>query len=204
MCVDAPGAGTMPRGRDARTEAAMTTTRIEHDTFGDIDVPADRLWGAQTQRSLQHFAISTERMPRELLRALACVKRCAAEVNAAARPARRGQGRRDRRRGRRGARRSARRRVPALRLADRLRHADQHEHERGAGEPRLAAAGRHGGHGAPRAPQRRREPRPVVERRVPDRDERRRRARDRDDAAARARHAARHARGQGGARSPTS
>jgi fumarate hydratase class II len=37
--------------------------RIERDTFGDIAVPADRLWGAQTQRSLQHFDISTERMP---------------------------------------------------------------------------------------------------------------------------------------------
>ena len=59
----------------------MTATRIEHDTFGDIEVPADRLWGAQTERSLHHFAISTERMPRELLRALALVKRCAADVN---------------------------------------------------------------------------------------------------------------------------
>ena len=59
----------------------MTATRIEHDTFGDIEVPADRLWGAQTERSLHHFAISTERMPSELLRALALVKRCAADVN---------------------------------------------------------------------------------------------------------------------------
>ena len=59
----------------------MTTTRIEHDTFGDIAVPADRLWGAQTERSLHHFEISTERMPPELLRALALVKRCAADVN---------------------------------------------------------------------------------------------------------------------------
>ena len=59
----------------------MSHERIEHDSFGDIAVPADRLWGAQTQRSLQFFAISTERMPVELLRALALVKRCAAEVN---------------------------------------------------------------------------------------------------------------------------
>ena len=44
--------------------------RIEKDTFGPIEVPADRLWGAQTQRSLQNFAISTEKMPRELIRAL--------------------------------------------------------------------------------------------------------------------------------------
>jgi fumarate hydratase class II len=57
------------------------TNRTEHDTFGPVDVPAERLWGAQTQRSLQHFAISTETMPRELVRALALVKRAAASVN---------------------------------------------------------------------------------------------------------------------------
>ena len=57
--------------------------RIEHDTFGDIEVPAAALWGAQTQRSLHHFAISTEKMPRELVRALALVKRSAAVVNRA-------------------------------------------------------------------------------------------------------------------------
>ncbi len=56
-------------------------TRTEHDSFGDIDVPADCLWGAQTQRSLQFFAISTERMPDELLAALAQVKRAAAVAN---------------------------------------------------------------------------------------------------------------------------
>ena len=49
--------------------------------MGDIAVPADRLWGAQTQRSLSHFAISDERMPTALLRALAMVKRAAAVVN---------------------------------------------------------------------------------------------------------------------------
>ncbi len=57
-------------------------TRLEKDTFGDIAVPADRLWGAQTQRSLQNFRISTERQPIELIRALALVKRAAAQVNA--------------------------------------------------------------------------------------------------------------------------
>lgn len=55
--------------------------RIEHDSFGAIAVPADRLWGAQTQRSLQHFAISSERMPPELLLALAQVKRACAIAN---------------------------------------------------------------------------------------------------------------------------
>jgi fumarate hydratase class II len=55
--------------------------RIEKDTFGPIEVPADRLWGAQTQRSLHHFHISTERMPAELIAALAQVKRACAVVN---------------------------------------------------------------------------------------------------------------------------
>jgi len=57
------------------------TQRIERDSFGEIAVPAERLWGAQTQRSLEHFAISNERMPRELILALAMVKRAAALVN---------------------------------------------------------------------------------------------------------------------------
>jgi fumarate hydratase class II len=56
-------------------------TRIEKDTFGPIEVPADRLWGAQTQRSLHHFKISGERMPRALVHALALVKKAAALVN---------------------------------------------------------------------------------------------------------------------------
>jgi fumarate hydratase class II len=56
-------------------------TRIETDTFGPIEVPADRYWGAQTQRSLQNFRIGEERIPRPLIAALALVKRAAAEVN---------------------------------------------------------------------------------------------------------------------------
>ena len=58
-------------------------TRTERDTFGPIEVPADRLWGAQTQRSLQFFRISSEKMPPELIRALLLVKRAAARVNLA-------------------------------------------------------------------------------------------------------------------------
>ena len=60
----------------------MTAHRIERDTFGPIEVPAAHLWGAQTQRSLAFFRISTERMPRELILALALVKRACATVNA--------------------------------------------------------------------------------------------------------------------------
>ncbi|MDY7579829.1 class II fumarate hydratase [Herbaspirillum sp. RTI4] len=57
------------------------TSRTERDSFGTIDVPAERLWGAQTQRSLQFFHISSERMPPELIVALAATKRCCARVN---------------------------------------------------------------------------------------------------------------------------
>ena len=56
-------------------------TRTERDTFGQIEVDNERLWGAQTQRSLEHFKISTEKMPQELIVALAEVKRAAAIVN---------------------------------------------------------------------------------------------------------------------------
>jgi fumarate hydratase class II len=54
---------------------------MERDTFGDIAVPNERLWGAQTQRSLQNFKISTEKQSPELIAALAVIKRAAAEVN---------------------------------------------------------------------------------------------------------------------------
>src|SRR5437867_201722 len=59
----------------------MANVRIERDTFGPVEVPADRLWGAQTQRSLQNFKISSERMPLPLIYALVRVKRACAEVN---------------------------------------------------------------------------------------------------------------------------
>jgi fumarate hydratase class II len=55
--------------------------RVETDTFGKVEVPADRYWGAQTQRSLQNFRIGTETMPLALVRALGIVKLAAARVN---------------------------------------------------------------------------------------------------------------------------
>jgi len=60
----------------------MTDVRIEKDTFGPIEVPAARLWGAQTQRSLEHFRISNEKMPVALIAALVLVKKASARVNA--------------------------------------------------------------------------------------------------------------------------
>ena len=59
----------------------MTGTRLERDSMGAVEVPGDRLWGAQTERARRHFDISTERMPRELILALALVKRSAALAN---------------------------------------------------------------------------------------------------------------------------
>ena len=56
-------------------------TRTETDTMGAIEVPADRYWGAQTERSLHHFNIGDDRMPREMIRALGILKKAAAQVN---------------------------------------------------------------------------------------------------------------------------
>jgi len=61
----------------------LNATRTERDTFGPLQVPAHRLWGAQTQRSLQNFDISGERQPREIIQALVQVKRSSARVNQA-------------------------------------------------------------------------------------------------------------------------
>ncbi len=61
----------------------LATTRTEQDTMGSIDVPADRYWGAQTQRSIQNFRIGGERMPDALIRAFGVQKLAAAHANAA-------------------------------------------------------------------------------------------------------------------------
>ncbi len=157
---------------------ATGKTRTENDTFGPIEVPADRLWGAQTQRSLQHFKISGERMPR----------------SADPRPGPGQEGRRAREHGPEAS--STRRRAQAIvAAADEVlagRHDDefplvvwqtgsgtqtQHEHERGARQPRERDPGRRARREAPRPPQRRRQQGPVVERRLPHRHERGRGAR---------------------------
>jgi fumarate hydratase class II len=59
----------------------MTATRTETDTFGPIEVAADRYWGAQAQRSIQNFKIGWEKQPKPVVRALGIVKRAAAEAN---------------------------------------------------------------------------------------------------------------------------
>jgi len=61
--------------------AKARKARVESDAFGPLDIPADKLWGAQTQRSLRNFRIGRERMPIEIVRALGLIKRAAAETN---------------------------------------------------------------------------------------------------------------------------
>src|SRR5512133_2206522 len=55
--------------------------RIEHDTMGEVKVPADKYWGAQTQRSVNNFKIGNQRMPGEVIRAFAYLKKAAALTN---------------------------------------------------------------------------------------------------------------------------
>lgn len=65
----------------SQAKEQQTATRIETDSMGPIEVPADKYWGAQTQRSLLHFNIGDDKMPRELIRALGILKKAAAIVN---------------------------------------------------------------------------------------------------------------------------
>jgi fumarate hydratase, class II len=61
----------------------MTATRTETDSFGPLEVPADKYWGAQTQRSIRNFPIGWERQPVAIVRALGVIKRACATVNMA-------------------------------------------------------------------------------------------------------------------------
>src|SRR5262249_29464075 len=73
-----------PLLREVPIGLKATGLRRESDSMGDIDVPADRYWGAQTARSLIHFSIGNDRMPKRLYHAYGYVKKAAALVNAAA------------------------------------------------------------------------------------------------------------------------
>ena len=59
----------------------MTEYRKETDSLGEVEVPADKLWGAQTQRSLEHFSIGKDLIPREMITAYAILKKAAANAN---------------------------------------------------------------------------------------------------------------------------
>ena len=59
----------------------MSDFRIETDSLGEVRVPADKLWGAQTQRALEHFSIGQDLMPRDMITAYAILKKAAADAN---------------------------------------------------------------------------------------------------------------------------
>ena len=73
-----------PTMKDVAVGVDATGNRREFDSMGDVDVPADKYWGAQTQRSLQHFSIGNDRMPKSVYHAYGIVKKAAALVNEAA------------------------------------------------------------------------------------------------------------------------
>src|SRR6185369_12617193 len=78
-----PAPSPVPNKETSRMASAKqkAATRSETDSFGPIDVPSDKLWGAQTQRSLQNFKIGGERMPAPLVHAYGLLKQAAAEAN---------------------------------------------------------------------------------------------------------------------------
>ena len=158
----------IPIGLDA------TGMRREFDSLGNVEVPADHYWGAQTQRSLQHFNIGHDRMPKEVYHAYGYVKKAAAVVNTRASrlPAWKGQlieqvcdevisGALDTE-------------FPLYVFQTGFGHPVQHEPERGHLQPVHPAGRRHAGLPAAGAPERPREHGPVLQRHVPDRHAHRR------------------------------
>ena len=113
--------GEIPEILDLPIGLDATGTRREFDSLGEVEVPANRYWGAQTQRSLEHFSIGSDRMPKEVYHAYGYVKKAAALVNIRGRPAARLEGPADPAGVRRGDQRGAGRGVPAARVPDRLR-----------------------------------------------------------------------------------
>src|SRR5467141_117351 len=76
---------TFDPSADERGNNKMTNIRKETDSLGEVDVAADKLWGAQTQRSLEHFSIGKDLIPREMITAYAVLKKAAANANYAGR-----------------------------------------------------------------------------------------------------------------------
>jgi fumarate hydratase, class II len=64
-----------------QNEPVMAEFRTESDSLGEVRVPADKLWGAQTQRSIEHFSIGKDLIPREMIHSYAILKKAAAIVN---------------------------------------------------------------------------------------------------------------------------
>jgi aspartate ammonia-lyase len=119
------------------TEKAVAT-RKESDSMGEIEVASDKYWGAQTERSLHHFNIGNDVMPREMIRALGILKKAAAVVNHQLKPDKMTLDKTDLivRAANEGHRRKARCAFSASCLADGFGYADEHERERGHLESR--------------------------------------------------------------------
>jgi fumarate hydratase, class II len=79
--IDPAGPTSQAAAAPGRPPAAATDFRTETDSLGEVSVPADKLWGAQTQRSLEHFSIGKDLMPREMVFSYAILKKAAANVN---------------------------------------------------------------------------------------------------------------------------
>ncbi len=160
-------------------------TRTETDSMGAIEVPADRYWGAQTARSLHHFPIGDDRMPKPMIRAIGILKEASAQVNADL--------------GKMPPDKSAlivaaAREVSDGKLDDQFPLSvwqtgsgtqSQHERQRGHLQPGHRAGRRGDGLQGPRPPQRRRQHVPVVQRHLPDGHAHRRRRGDHPPAAPR-------------------
>ena len=138
--------------------------RKETDSLGKVDVPADKLWGAQTQRSLEHFSIGKDLIPREMITAYAILKKAAAAANHAGKRLHGSAVQFDRSDLRRNPRRPASRHVSIACLDDRQRHTIQHERKRSDLQPLLSACGHATRKQDAGAPQRSRQYGAVVER----------------------------------------
>src|ERR671939_146348 len=113
-------------------ESGAGNIRVETDSMGEIEVPSDKYYGAQTQRSRIHFNIGDDTMPREMIRALGILKKAAALVN------------------------EELGKLPGEKARLIERAADQHECQRGHLEPRHRDGGRHDGEQEARSSERRR------------------------------------------------
>src|SRR6266853_6672459 len=71
----------MAESKQKTSRDSISNIRKEMDSLGEVDVPADMLWGAQTQRSLEHFSIGKDLIPREMIAAYAILKKAAANAN---------------------------------------------------------------------------------------------------------------------------
>ncbi len=130
---------------DATLFAKSVPSRTESDSMGKIEVPLDRYYGAQTARSLIHFAIGKDTMPPELIRAFGVLKKAAALVNRDLGKLPEDKVQLDHPGRRRSNFRQAERAFPSAHLADRQRHADQHERQRGDFQPRYSDRWRRNG-----------------------------------------------------------